>query len=165
MRTLLSSRRIFTVWYWFAAPLMVGASVIAFATNMFIGVAWSLLFVVWFWHSGKTNCSRCAYYGTLNCGVQGKIMAMLWQRQPMASASRNRIRWHYHFDLLIIAVLIGIYSLVPVLAPVAVIWSLGAWLISFGPKRYHGLLFRLKEPAAKVGRLSLPLVDSEDGSS
>jgi hypothetical protein len=87
MRTLLSSRRIFTVWYWFAAPLMVGASVIAFATNIFIGVAWSLLFSVWFWHSGKTNCSRCAYYGTLNCGVQGKIMAMLWQRQPMASAS------------------------------------------------------------------------------
>ncbi len=156
---LMSSRRLFTVWHWFAAPLLLGVFVIAFATNVYIGLLWSILFAVWFWDSGETTCSRCASYGSLNCGIQGTIMPLFWKRRSMASASQRRIRLHFYFDLLLFGAMIAVYCLEPIFLPIAVVWTVGAWLISFGPKRFHGLLFRLRESqSTPTERISLPIV-------
>jgi hypothetical protein len=154
-----ASRRLFTVWHWFAVPLLLGAFVIAFVTNAYIGLLWSILFAVWFWDSGETTCSRCSSYGSLNCGVQGKIIPLFWKRRSPASASRRRIRFHYYLDLLMIAAMNAVYCLEPIFLPIVLIWTLGAWLISLGPKRFHGLLFRLRESESTESmRISLTIV-------
>jgi hypothetical protein len=55
----------------------------------------------------------------------------------------------------------AIYCLEPLWLPMMLIWTIGAWLISFGPKRFHGLLFRLKTehaPTKTTLLASLPMV-------
>lgn len=158
----LSSRRLFTWWHWLAVLFLVGAFFIAFANNLFLGLAWSAVFLAWFWDSGETTCSRCSSYDTYGCGVQGKIIPWFWKKKSMASASPARIRLHFYFDILMMVLVNGIYCLEPVLLPFVVLWSLGVWLISFGPKRFHGLLFKLKPPqeSARTTLLSLPIVEA-----
>lgn len=39
---------------------------------------------------------------------------------------------------------VKVYCLEPMWLPAMVLWSLGAWRIALGPKRYHGLLHRLR---------------------
>jgi hypothetical protein len=157
----MASRRLFTWWHWLAVPLLIGAFVIAFATNLYLGLVWSAFFAVWFWDSGETTCSRCSSYGTLGCGVQGKIIPWFWKKKTMASASPARIRLHFYFDIVLFLAGNAIYCLEPMWLPIMLTWTIGAWLISFGPKRFHGLLFRLKteQPSAKTTLLaSLPMV-------
>ena len=161
---LLSSRRLFTFWHWFAVPLLLGAFFITYATHVYLGLAWTVVFAIWFWDCGETTCSRCSSYDTLGCGIQGKIIPWFWKKKSMASASPVRIRMHFYFDVLMMVVVNAIYCLEPSWLPITLIWTLGAWLISFGPKRFHGLLFRLKvesEPA-KSTLLSLPVVQVAD---
>ena len=155
----MSSRQLFTWWHWLAVPLLIGAFFIVFATHLYLGLAWSVFFLVWFWDSGETTCSRCSSYGTLGCGVQGKIIPWFWKKKSMASASSARIRLHFYFDIVLFFLMNAIYCLEPIWLPIAAIWTLGAWLISFGPKRFHGLLFRLntRNPANRR-LLALPLV-------
>jgi hypothetical protein len=157
---LISQRRLFTLWFWMGAPLAVGALVIAFATCLWFGLFTSAVAAVWFWDMGETTCSRCSSYNTFGCGVQGKLIPLFWKRKSLASASPRRIRLHFYFDMLVILLVNAIYVLVPWLLPVVLLWTAGAWWISFGPKRYHGLLFRLKSPpeASAPGRLSLPII-------
>jgi hypothetical protein len=159
---LISQRRLFTLWFWMGAPLAIGALVIAFATCLYFGLLTSVLAAVWFWDMGETTCSRCASYGTTGCGIQGKLIPLFWKRKAMASVSVRRIRLHFYFDIFMMLCVNATYLLYPPLLPVVLLWSAGAWWISFGPKRYHGLLFRLKVPAPE-GRstlLSLPVVAS-----
>ena len=66
---LLTGRRLFTVWHWFAAPLLLGAFVIAFWSNVYLGMLWSLFFAFWFWDMGEATCSHCSSYGTTGCGI------------------------------------------------------------------------------------------------
>jgi hypothetical protein len=156
----ISKRRLFTLWFWMGAPLAVGALVVAFATCVYFGLLASALAALWFWDMGETTCSRCSSYGTFGCGVQGKLIPLFWKRKSLASASQRRIRLHFFFDIFIVILVNATYVLYPVFLPVVLLWTAGAWWISFGPKRFHGLLFRLKAPpeASKSGRLSLPVV-------
>jgi hypothetical protein len=157
---LISQRRLFTLWFWMGAPLAAGALVIAFATCVYFGLLASALAILWFWDMGETTCSRCSSYGTFGCGVQGKLIALLWRRKSLASASPRRVRLHFYFDIFILICVNTTYLLCPLFLPVVLLWTAGAWWISFGPRRFHGLLFRLKaQPAAPTsGRLSLPVV-------
>jgi hypothetical protein len=157
---LASRQRLFTLWFWFGAPLLLGALIIAYATGLYLGLAFTALTLVWFWDMGDTTCSRCSSYGTLGCGVQGKIIPWFWKKKSMASASPGRIRLHFYFDLVMMGLVNLLYCLAPIFLPVVILWSLGAWWISFGPKQFHGLLFRLKtepEPAQRT-LISLPLI-------
>jgi hypothetical protein len=158
---LLSSQRLFTMWFWLGAPLLLGAFMIAFVTSLYLGLLFSALVAIWFWDMGETTCSRCSCYGTLGCGVQGKIIPLFWRKKSMASASPRRFRMHFYFDLFMLGVVNLVYCLEPVFLPIVLLWTLGAWWISFGPKRFHGLLFRLRpqpEPTKTTLLVSLPMV-------
>jgi hypothetical protein len=162
---LLSRQRFFTLWFWFGAPLLMGAFIIAFATGLYLGFAFSALAVIWFWDMGETTCSRCSSYGTLGCGVQGKIIPLFWRKKSMASASPRRIRFHFFFDLLMLGLVHLIYCLEPIFLPILIVWSLGAWWISFGPKQFHRLLFRNKvqpESTKITSLISLPMLISTE---
>ncbi|MCI4429656.1 MAG: hypothetical protein JHC40_10875 [Burkholderiales bacterium] len=143
----LFERRLFTLWFgWGLPPVLAGALVIAFADSWPLGVAASSVFLAWFYETGRTTCSRCAYYGTAKCGLPGLIAPLLTQKKPAESLSPDRIRSHLYLDLWMLIFFTGLYVLQPWALPVPLIWSIGVWCISLGPKRHHGLLVRLREP-------------------
>ncbi len=72
------------------------------------------------------------------------------ERKPPGSISLAQIRSHRYLDVWILVLLNGIYCLQPWLLPLTLIWSIGVWRIALGPKRYHGLLHRLRAPDAGV---------------
>jgi hypothetical protein len=155
----ITQRRLFTIWFWMSAPILIGGLAIAFASCVWFGLLASVLAAVWFWETGETTCSRCPSYGTFRCGVPGKLVPLFWKRKSAASVSPSRIRLHFYFDVFLLLCVNATYILHPWLLPLALIWTAGAWWISLGPKRYHGLLHRLKEPdKAGSRRVSLPMV-------
>ena len=145
----------FTLWFGLGLPpLLFGALGIAFAEAWWLGAAASGVFAAWFYESGRTTCSRCAYYGTAKCGLPGLIAPLLTPKQSPASLSPERIRSHRILDLWVLVLLNGLYSLEPWWLAAPLIWSIGVWRISLGPKRHHGLLYRLRErPLADAGAL------------
>lgn len=137
--------RLFTLWFGIGFPLILaGTLYIAFDRHTLLGVAVLAVLMAWFYETGRTTCSRCAHFGTAKCGLPGLIAPLLTHRRSPATVSRARIRSHFHLDLCILILLNGVYLLEPWWLPVMVVWSLGAWCISLGPKRYHGLLHRLR---------------------
>lgn len=152
MRGLFLNRRLFTLWFGVGLPpLVIGALVIAYCETLPLGVATSGVFLAWFYETGRTTCARCAYYGTAKCGLPGLIAPLLTERKSAASLSDERIRSHLHLDLWILVFLNAVYALYPPLLAASVIWSIGVWCISLGPKRYHGLVARLRKPRRKEG--------------
>lgn len=142
-----SGQKLFTYWFGFGLPLiLIGALLIAFAYSPYLGGAVLLTLGAWLFDTGRTTCSRCAYYGTAKCGLPGLIAPLLTEKKPANLISQARVRSHLRVDLWILALFNAIYSLEPALLPVALLWSAGVWRISLGPKRYHGLLFRLRIP-------------------
>ena len=138
---------LFTLWFgWGLPPVLAGALAISFVESWPLGVAASAVFLAWFYETGRTTCSRCAYHGTSKCGLPGLIAPMLTPKKSSDSLSSERIRNHMHLDLWVLLFLNGLYALQPWALPVSVIWSIGVWHISLGPKRHHGLLYRLREP-------------------
>ena len=142
----LLGQRLFTLWFGLGLPpLVIGALAIAFAESGWLGAAASGVLLAWFYETGRTTCARCAYYGTAKCGLPGLIAPLLTAKKSAESLSPERIRSHLQLDLWILVFLNGLYSLQPGLLPLALIWSIGVWCISLGPKRHHGLLYRLRE--------------------
>ena len=150
----LFQQRLFTLWFGLGLPpLLLGALAIAFAEAWWLGAAAASVFLAWFYESGRTTCSRCAYFGTAKCGLPGLIAPLLTQKKSPASLSPERIRSHLHLDLWILVFLNGLYALQPWWLAAPLIWSIGVWCISLGPKRHHGLLVQLRErPSAKGGK-------------
>lgn len=146
MKALLG-QRLFTLWFGFGLPpLLIGAVSIAMAESWLLGLAASGVFLAWFYETGRTTCSRCAYHGTAKCGLPGLVAALLTEKKSADSLSPERIRSHLQLDLWILVFVNGLYALAPWLLPVALVWSIGAWCIALGPKRHHGLLYRLRQP-------------------
>lgn len=150
-------QRLFTLWFGFGLPpLVAGALGIAFAQSVPLGLAISGVFIAWFYETGRTTCSRCAYYGTAKCGLPGLIAPLLTERKPAATLTDARIRSHLYLDLWILVFLNGIYALQPWLLPASLVWAIGVWRIALGPKRHHGLLVRLRKARAPVGETAQP---------
>lgn len=151
---------LFTLWFgWGLPPVLAGALAISFAESWPLGVAASAVFLAWFYETGRTTCSRCAYHGTAKCGLPGLITPLLTQKKSPESLSPERIRSHLHLDLWVLLFFNGLYALQPWALPVSLIWSVGVWRISLGPKRHHGLLYRLREPQSPraTAKRSIPM--------
>ena len=141
-----STRGSFKIWFgWGFPPILLGAVILAFIHSLWIGLCVSFVMLLWFYEGGRTTCSRCAYYGTSKCGLPGLIAPLLTERRSAASLSLEKILSHMHLDMLVIFFINALYLLEPWLLPVALAWTLGAWRISFGPKRHHGLMLRLRD--------------------
>lgn len=161
-RRALLHQRLFTLWFGLGLPpLVIGALAIAFAESWWLGAAASGIFLAWFYETGRTTCARCAYYGTAKCGLPGLIAPLLTRKKSAESLPAERIRSHMNLDLWILVFLNGLYALQPWWLPLPLVWSIGVWCISLGPKRHHGLLHKLRErPAARVAALrGIPIVD------
>lgn len=142
----MNKQRVFTIWFGFGAPVyFFGALWLAFLINPYLGCAILGLYIWRIYNSFNTTCSRCSFYGTFKCGLQGKVVSLLF-RKKTDSISTNRIKIHFFTDLLFIGLAYMIYLSYGILpALLAAIWPIGAWLISLGPKKYHGLMWRLRK--------------------
>lgn len=135
----------FKIWFgWGFPPILLGAVAIAFVHGLGTGFATAAVLLLWFYEGGRTTCSRCAYYGTSKCGLPGLIAPLLTERRTAASLSLEKIRSHMHLDMLVIFFINALYLLEPWFLPLALAWTLGAWQISFEPKRHHGLMVQLR---------------------
>ncbi len=135
----------FKIWFgWGFPPILLGSVIIAFVHSLWVGLGASFVLLLWFYEGGRTTCSRCAYYGTSKCGLPGLIAPLLTERRSAASLSLEKIRSHMHLDMLVIFFINALYLLEPWFLPLALAWTLGAWQISFGPKRHHGLMVQLR---------------------
>jgi len=142
-----SNRTLFRIWGSLAGPLLLGGLWIAYQTNFWLGTTFLVCALLWFYDMGATTCSRCANYGSLHCGVQGRLVPLLFKRRSMKSANRWRIRMHRIYDILMIVFAVVIYSQVLWLLPIMVLWSILGLAVVYGPGRHHGLLHTLRTPA------------------
>jgi len=100
---------VFTLWFgWGLPPVLAGALAISFAESWPLGVAASAVFLAWFYETGRTTCSRCAYHGTAKCGLPGLIAPLLTQKESSNSLSPERIRGHLQLDLWVLLFLNGL---------------------------------------------------------
>jgi hypothetical protein len=158
---------VFSVWGWLALPWLAGAMFLSFSAGLFFGVAFVLLTAVWLYHMGSTVCSRCGFYGTGRCGVQAWGVALLWKKRSAGSVSRRRIRLQLHFDVIMIMAGVAAYTRCPILLPLFTAWLVVGWLVVYGPRRYHALLYRLHDPpeSPRRGMLSLPVLPGPPAGS
>jgi hypothetical protein len=156
----MSNRRqrvVFMVWSWLALPWGLVGLALAFRFHLWAGVALVILTGIWFSDMGATTCSRCGLYGTGRCGVQSWLVPLLWRKKSARSVSRLRLRLHYYFDLVMLALGVAVYSTCPVLLPFCLAWVAVGWWLIYRPGKFHGLLPLLAEPKTSR-RVSLPLV-------
>src|SRR5262249_61148383 len=94
-------RRAFSAWFGIVLPpLYLGGLIAGFDIHWALGAAMTLLTGLWFINMGETTCSRCSSYGTLNCGVQGKVVSWFWKHRDPRAVSRFRVRLHLPVDAL-----------------------------------------------------------------
>jgi hypothetical protein len=155
-----TQRVVFVVWGWLAAVLLPGGLVLAFRLQLWIGVATVILTAVWIAEMGATTCSRCGCYGTGRCGVQSWLVPLVWRKKSTRSVSRLRVRLHYYFDLVMLALGVAVYSTWPVLLPFYLAWVAVGWWVVCRPGKFHGLLPLLDEPKTSR-RVRLPLVPAK----
>lgn len=140
----MNSRKLFTYWFGIGAPVyFLIALGLAFVIHIYLGIVLLLLYSWRVYDSFHTTCSRCGFYGTYNCGLQGKIVSLMLSKKS-GFVSRKRIKIHFYTDIFFIVLTYLIYlSLGIVPALLAAIWPVGAWIIALGPKKYHGLMWRI----------------------
>ncbi len=142
----------FKWWFgWGFPPIPLGALAIAFFHSLPTGLGASAVLLAWFYESGRTTCSHCAYQGTSKCGLPGLIAPFLTERKSAAPLPLEGVRSHMRLDMAVILFINGLYAIEPWFLPLALVWTVGAWRISFGPKRHHGLLARLRSDPARRG--------------
>jgi hypothetical protein len=154
-----SGRLVFGLWFGlFLPPLTTFVLVLAFSRHWALGVLTIAVLATWVAATTRTTCCRCWAYGTARCGLPSLVAPLFGRRKAPGSLSRSRIRLHFAIDLAVAGFLHAWYSwLCPAVLPVLLVWTVGAWLLVGRPKRYHGLLHRLKAPDPR-GRISLPVV-------
>lgn len=154
-------QKLFTWWFGLGYPLLAaGALLISFWASHYVGALTVLVLLIHIFVSFRTTCRRCPFYGTAKCGLPGMVIPWIFAKRPATELSTARIRGHFLFDMVCLFCLTGVFCFQHWLLPLAVVWLLGAWFISFGPNRYHGLLHRLPKSTAPhaSSRISLPLV-------
>lgn len=108
----LSGQRLFTLWFGWGLPLVLaGALAISFTESWALGAAAAAVFLAWFYETGRTTCSRCAYHGTAKCGLPGLIAPLLTPKKSAESRSLERVRAHRYLDLWIRLLLNGLCAL------------------------------------------------------
>lgn len=156
----LSGRVFFGLWFGLALPpITVGALVLTFGYHWALGSATLAILFAWVVVTSRTTCCRCWAYGTAGCGLPSLVAPLFGAKKSAHSISRQRIRLHLLIDWSV-AVLLNVWYLwlCPYLSPVVLVWTVGAWMIVVGPKRYHGLVSRLRRPEPVPGRISLPVL-------
>ncbi len=157
------TKTLFVFWGWLVVPWVMGSIVGAFLVNFYVGITLVVLIGIWFYDMGEVTCSRCSSYNTGTCGIQAWLVPVFWKKKSVGSVSRFRVRLHFSFDILMMVVGIGIFAFYPLVLVFFLVWLALGWLVVFGPKRYHGLLRRLKTPEQQDSRqlVSLPVVALE----
>jgi hypothetical protein len=157
-----SGRLVFGFWFGLFVPaITLGAVALAFGFHWSLGVAVGLAFLLWIWETARTTCSRCWAYGSAGCGLPSLVAPLLVRKQSAHSQSLFRIRVHHCIDIAGAVLLNALYLwLAPALAPFVLLWTVGAWWMVARPKRYHGLLYRLKQPrhSDRPALISLPVI-------
>jgi len=156
-------RTLFIAWGWLALPWLIAAQVVAFFVCTYFGVCFGLLILLWFLDMGETTCSRCSAYGTGRCGVQSWLVPLFWAKRAIRGVSPIRVRLHFYFDVLMMAIGLAVFAFVPVVMPFFLAWIAIGWYVVYGPKEHHGLLdlVRPKAELESKGRFSLPLLPKE----
>lgn len=142
-------RKLFSIWFGVGAPLyFLSLSVFMYFIHPSLAVI-SLLAYIWrVYDSFQKTCSRCQFYGTGKCGLPSLIVPLFFQKKT-TSLSIQKIRQHYIVDLIFVGfAAFGYLSLGIAHKQIGyllfLLWPIGAWLISFKHKRFHGLLYQLK---------------------
>jgi hypothetical protein len=157
-----TGRVVFGLWFGlFLPPITVGALILAFGRDWAVGALTSIVLLLWVVETARTTCCRCWAYGTAGCGLPSLVAPFLGARKSAQSLTVFRIRLHYFIDLAA-ALFLNVWYLwlSPLLFPGVVLWTVGAWWVVGRPKRYHGLLHRLRRPrhADRPGRIGLPVI-------
>ena len=85
-------QRLFPLWFgWGLPPVLAGALGISFTESWALGAAAAAVFLAWFYQTGRTSCSRCAYHGTAKCGLPGLIAPLLTPKKSADSLSPERV--------------------------------------------------------------------------
>lgn len=165
----LSGRLVFGMWFGlFLPPITIGALVLGFTYHWGVGAFTVIVLLAWVVETARTTCCRCWAYGTAGCGLPSLVAPLFGPRKSARSLSLFRIRLHLFIDLAAAGFLNVWYLwLCPLLFPAVLLWTIGAWWIVGYPKRYHGLLHRLKEPepSDRQGLISLPVIVGAEGGN
>ena len=161
---LFKSRQFFTTWFGVGIPpFLFGTVYSAYLISLSWGIITAVIIVFWIHQTFRTTCRRCQYYGTTKCGLPGIIAPYLYKKESPFSISLKRIKIHYYFDLALIIYVNIIYAHFPTIYPMVAIGSLVGYLIVFRNKRFHGLLWRLKEEDAPkvMNEVKIPIYKIE----
>ena len=140
----LKSINLFQICFGVGAPLFFfGIFIFLIPNHTFVAAA---LFVSYVWRvydSFHKTCSRCHFYGTWKCGLPGKIVSFVLQKN-YSQLSRSKILQHAIVDWVF---LVGV-SLLYVwgygaMGLMASLWPLLAYFVVYKPKRFHGLLWKV----------------------
>ena len=136
-------------------PALVGAIYAGWRIHPLVAVATALFQLTWAVVLVNKGCSRCRFYGTTKCGLPGKVAEVLVAKKDPWTISTSAVRWLHRSDLAIIAMVNLVYALGwTEVYPIVFVCTVGGWLTVFRRKRFHGLLYRLRNdthtPSAQV---------------
>ena len=157
-------RQIFGIYFGAFVPLItLGAAVLAFRHSWWLGAVTVALHLAWIVETGRTTCRRCWAYGTTGCGLPSLAAPLFGPRLPAITLTHRRIRIHHAVDI-VGAVYLNVWYawLWPTVWPLVLAWTIGAWWMVSRPKRFHGVLYRLRSEhlAGGTRRVSLAVLDS-----
>ena len=135
-------------------PFLLGTVVVAFLINTIFGLVTLAITIVWVVETFSTTCRRCPFYATSKCGVPGLLVPFIFRKQSPNTISIRRVRLHYYADLTMIFLVNFVYWHVPWLFPIVAGCSFIGILIVFHPRKYHGLLFRLKPASGSTKQVT-----------
>ncbi|NMR28081.1 hypothetical protein HH219_21630 [Pseudoalteromonas sp. NEC-BIFX-2020_015] len=143
---IIKSRRFFSLWFGIGIPpFLIGTIYFSFLISFLHGMVSASIVVLWVFETFSTTCRRCQFYGTMKCGLPSMIVPMIYEKKSPLSLSVSRVKIHYFLDVAMIVYVNFIYAHFPFLFPFVLIGSIVGWMIVFKNKRFHGLLWRLKE--------------------
>lgn len=161
-------RKLFSIWFGLGAPLyFLSLSVFLYFVHPSLAAVTLVAYIWRVYDSFKKTCSRCQFYGTGRCGLPSLLVPIFFQKKK-SSLSQSKIKLHYFVDLSFMA-LAGLGYFVLALSQnqgaylLFLVWPIGAWLVSFKKKRFHGLLHELKKKEGFVPPLPNPLPRGERG--
>ena len=143
----LRSTRWFTHYFGIGIPpALVGAIYAGWRIAPIVGIATFLFQLSWALVLVNKGCSRCRFYGTTKCGLPGKVAELVVKKKDPWTISTNAVRWLHRSDLAIIAMVNVVYAIGwTEIYPLVALCTIGGWLTVFRRKRFHGLLYRLRD--------------------
>lgn len=127
-------------------PALFGAMLVAFRHGWWWGLIVNAAIAGWLIETFTTACSRCRFHGTAKCGLPGLIAGAVIPKKDPFSISRRRVELHLALDVTIIVLvnLTWMTAFFPVW-PLIALNTVGGYLTVYRRKRFHGLLYRLKD--------------------